>query len=70
MTEFYKGGFGLASMPREGDIANPDDFTWECDRTNCPKCRAYYENWKQKYIEQEQRYDAERELRSKEMKDD
>jgi hypothetical protein len=48
-------GFGMADMKREGDIANPDTFTWECDLSTCEKCRAKYAAWKQKYNEQQAR---------------
>ena len=48
--------FGPISMKREGDIANPDEFTWECDLNECDKCRAKYNNWKLRYTEQEQKY--------------
>lgn len=48
--------FGLVSMKREGDIANPDEFTWECDLAKCERCRNKYNNWKRQYTEQEQRY--------------
>lgn len=46
-------GFGLAPVKREGDIANPDEFTWECDLSQCEQCRAKYLDWKSRYDEQE-----------------
>jgi len=48
-------GFGMAEMKIEGDIANPDTFTWECDLSTCEKCRVLYTEWKQKYEEQQAR---------------
>jgi hypothetical protein len=48
--------FGLAPIKREGGVADPDDFTWECDLDKCEKCRAKYNNWKQKYREDQERY--------------
>jgi hypothetical protein len=47
-------GFGMAEMKNEGDIANPDKFTWECDLSTCEKCRAKYAAWKQEYNKQQQ----------------
>lgn len=48
-------GFGFAPAPikREGAIANPDEFTWECDLSQCEQCRAKYLDWKRRYDEQE-----------------
>ena len=46
-------GFGMAEIKREGDIANPDTFTWECDLSTCENCRAKYIAWKQKYETQQ-----------------
>ena len=46
-------GFGLAPIKMEGGIANPDEFTWECDLNKCEQCRAKYLNWKQKYMEEQ-----------------
>jgi len=45
-------GFGLADMKREGGVANPDAFTWECDLNKCEACRTKYLNWKQQYLEE------------------
>ena len=50
-------GFGPAPLKREGDIADPDEFTWECNLDECEKCRVKYLNWKQKYMEQEAKHD-------------
>ena len=50
-------GFGPASLKREGGIANPDEYTWECDLDKCDDCRERYLKWKQKYLEQERQYD-------------
>jgi hypothetical protein len=36
---------------------DPDDFTWECDLDKCEKCRAKYDNWKQKYLEDQERFE-------------
>ena len=48
-------GFGAARVKREGDIANPDDYTWEHDPHSgvCPKCTARYGVWKIQYDAQE-----------------
>lgn len=48
--------FGLAPLKREGGVADPDEYTWECDLAKCEKCRAKYNNWKQKYLEDQERY--------------
>jgi hypothetical protein len=48
--------FGLAPIKREGGIANPDEFTWECDLSKCDKCREKYLNWKKAYLEEQERY--------------
>ena len=45
--------FGPAPIKMEGGIANPDEFTWECDLSKCEQCKAKYLNWKQKYIEEQ-----------------
>ena len=47
-------GFGMAEMKNEGDIANPDTFTWECNIVTCEKCRTKYAAWKKAYSEQQQ----------------
>jgi len=56
MTAFDFSGFAPVSVKREGDIVNPDDLTWECNLDQCQQCRAKYDKWKHKYMEQEQRY--------------
>jgi hypothetical protein len=38
MNEFW-----LAPIKMEGGVADPDEFTWEC---NCKKCLAKYQKWK------------------------
>ena len=45
--------FGLPDMKREGGIANPDEFTWECDLNKCEACRTKYLNWKRQYLEEQ-----------------
>lgn len=57
--------FGPVSIKREGDIANPDEFTWECNLNECDKCRAKYNNWKLRYTEQEQKYADARAAKAK-----
>jgi hypothetical protein len=42
MSEF-KSGFGLAPIKKEGSIADPDEFTWECA---CEACALKYQKWK------------------------
>lgn len=46
-------GFGLAILKREGDISDPDEYTWECD---CEKCQTRYTNWKAKFLEQQKQH--------------
>lgn len=36
-------GFGLVRVPEEGAPMHPDDLTWECDLSNCKKCKAKYD---------------------------
>jgi hypothetical protein len=57
-------GFGMAEIKREGDIANPDTFTWECDLSTCEKCRALHTEWKQKYEEQKHKAQQTREKKN------
>ena len=47
-------GFGDAPVKREGDIADPDEFTWECD---CLKCQAKYAKWKEAFDAQQKQYE-------------
>ena len=50
--EFEIQGFGLAPIKMEGGIADPDEFTWECD---CDACKAKYASWKAAFdIQQKQ----------------
>ena len=48
--------FGPVPLKREGAIADPDAFTWECDLNVCEKCRQHYLSWKQQYLEQEEKW--------------
>lgn len=57
-TKFDFSGFGRVSLKNEGDIINPDEFSWECNLDECEKCRDTYFHWKQKYMEQEEKRDA------------
>jgi len=50
-------GFKAAPIKREGGVMDPDDFTWGCDLDKCEKCRAKYDNWKQKYLEDQERFE-------------
>ena len=45
MSEF-KFGFGLAPIKKEGSIADPDEFTWECE---CEACALKYQKWKEAF---------------------
>jgi hypothetical protein len=38
--------FGDAPIVREGGIADPDRYTWQCDLDKCKKCRDHYADWK------------------------
>lgn len=53
--DFSPVGFGLAPIKREGDIVDPDSLTWECDIKSCEHCREFYNLWKQKYKEQDEK---------------
>lgn len=46
--------FGLAPLKREGAVADPDAFVWECDLNQCERCRAKYLKWKQAYTEDQE----------------
>lgn len=51
--EFSPVGFGLAPTKNEGDVANPDTFTWECGNpSKCDYCSDFYAEWKRRYTEQ------------------
>jgi hypothetical protein len=50
-------GFGPVPLKREGAIADPDEYTWECNLDECADCRKHYLEWKQKYLEQERQHD-------------
>ena len=52
-------GFGLAPIKREGGIADPDAFTWEC---YCEDCRVKYQKWKEAFDTQQKEH---KELREK-----
>ena len=43
--------FGRAPIKMEGGIANPDEFTFEC---NCQDCKDRYKEWKEQYIAQQE----------------
>ena len=36
--------FGRAPIRMEGGIADPDEFTWEC---NCEDCKVKHQKWKE-----------------------
>jgi len=36
-------GFGMAPIKTEGDIPDPDAYTWECA---CDDCKEKYASWK------------------------
>jgi hypothetical protein len=42
-TGEHMNGFGDAPIKMEGGIADPDEFTWEC---NCKACKVKYQKWK------------------------
>lgn len=50
------GGFGLAPIKGEGMIANPDEFTFECDLRTCATCAKKYAEWKELYDQQQARF--------------
>ena len=39
-------GFGIAPIVREGGIADPDLYTWQCDLDKCEECRELRAMWK------------------------
>lgn len=44
--------FGRAPIKMEGGVADPDEFTWDCD---CDDCKAKYKHWKSAFdIQQKQ----------------
>jgi len=45
-------GFGFANTKREGDIADPDEFTWEC---SCSGCEIKYQKWKAAFAAQQEK---------------
>ena len=45
---------GLAPLKREGAVADPDEFVWECDIDKCERCWAKYLNWKRRYAEDQE----------------
>jgi anti-sigma factor RsiW len=47
------GGFGAAPIKGDGMIANPDEFTFECDLRTCAKCAKKYAEWKELYDQQQ-----------------
>ena len=40
-------GFGLAPIKREGGVADPDAYTWDCQ---CQKCTEYRAEWKRRFL--------------------
>lgn len=42
----FPSGFGLAPIKREGSVADPDEFTWECA---CEACALKYQKWKERF---------------------
>lgn len=48
--------FGLAPIVREGGIADPDRYTWQCNLAKCKKCRAKYNNWKTLFDEEQEKF--------------
>ena len=38
--------FGKATIKMEGDVADPDEFVWEC---SCDDCLAQYQAWKEAF---------------------
>jgi len=49
-------GFGDAPIKREGMVANPDGFTFECDLRTCAKCAKKYAEWKELYDKEQAEY--------------
>ena len=45
--------FGKAPIKREGGIADPDAFEWQC---GCPDCEKKYYNWKADYDNEQAQY--------------
>jgi hypothetical protein len=43
--------YGKAPIKMEGGIANPDDFTWQC---NCEECKAQHQKWKEEFDKQQE----------------
>jgi hypothetical protein len=52
-----KSGFGLAPIKKEGSIADPDAFTWECA---CEACALKYQKWKELFDIQEKELRGEK----------
>ena len=46
----FKFGFGLAPIKKEGGIADPDEFNWECE---CEACALKYQKWKELFDTQQ-----------------
>jgi hypothetical protein len=44
-------GFGLAPIKREGGIADPDAYTWDCQ---CQKCTEYRAEWKRLFLQDQE----------------
>lgn len=42
--------YGKAPIRMEGGIADPDEFTWQC---NCADYQEKYQTWKEKFDEQQ-----------------
>ena len=48
--------FGDAPIKMEGGIADPDEFTWEC---NCKACKVKYQKWKAAFDAQQKQLKEE-----------
>lgn len=49
----FVNGFAPPPIIREGGIADPDSYTWECW---CEKCQERYKNWKAAFDEEQASY--------------
>ena len=56
--------FGDAPIKKEGGIADPDEFTWEC---NCKKCQVKYQKWKLAFSAEQKKELAAKLKRTKEF---
>tara|TARA_R110000868_G_scaffold317195_1_gene578013 strand:+ start:69 stop:239 length:171 start_codon:yes stop_codon:yes gene_type:complete len=53
----FPSGFGLAPIKREGSVADPDEFTWECA---CEACALKYQKWKELFDIQQKKMRGEK----------